>query len=35
VETGGPRALNSSDRQRFAGALERWIAQSPNINKYQ
>ncbi len=35
VETGGPRALNSSDRQRFAGALERWIAQSQNINKYQ
>lgn len=29
VETGGPRTLNSSDRQRFASALERWIAQHP------
>lgn len=33
VETDGPRALNSSDRQRFAGALERWLAQRHNINK--
>ncbi|MDP2398894.1 MAG: YaiI/YqxD family protein [Burkholderiales bacterium] len=37
VETGGPRALNSGDRQRFAGALERWISSLPaedkNINK--
>lgn len=29
VETGGPRALNNSDRQAFARALDRWIAQSP------
>lgn len=27
VETGGPRALDNSDRQVFASALERWIRQ--------
>jgi len=29
VETGGPRALNSGDRQAFARELERWIARKP------
>jgi len=26
VETGGPRAMDSSDRQLFASRLERWIS---------
>ncbi|MCW5576213.1 MAG: YaiI/YqxD family protein [Burkholderiales bacterium] len=26
VETGGPRALSGSDRQSFAGRLDRWIS---------
>jgi len=29
VETGGPPALNNSDRQTFAAQLDRWIARRP------
>jgi len=29
VETGGPPALNTSDRQTFAAQLDRWIARRP------
>ncbi len=29
VETGGPPALNSNDRQTFAAQLDRWIARQP------
>lgn len=29
VETGGPPALSSNDRQAFAAQLDRWIARQP------
>jgi len=30
VETGGPRALDSNDRQAFANQLDRWISRLPS-----
>jgi len=29
VQTGGPPALHTRDRQAFANALDRWLAQRP------